>query len=169
LVLLLGNVFGNVRHEERFLHQKIDHLVRPGDFLWVEVGLRLNRLEDDPVHAMTLPQAEPTAAYTNRICLLEGPYRRWEASIGRPPAEIETRIWLRQDDDTCTVPSSINFCHDLVIQSERRVCTMLYSRRYEPTAFSRWWEAHGYSVELSWPVADSRGIKRTIHFLLKRR
>lgn len=169
LVLLLGNVFGNVRHEERFLHQKVNHLVRSGDFLWVEVGLKLPRIEEDPVYAMTLPQPEPTAAYTNRICLLEGPYRRWEASIGRQPAEIETRMWLRQDDDTCPVPGSVNFCHDLVIKSERRVCTMLYSRRYEQEAFVHWWESQGYSIELIWPVADSRGVKRTVHFLLRRR
>lgn len=169
LVLLLGNVVGNVRHEERFLHQKLGQLVRPGDFLLIEVGLKLPRLEDDPVYAMTLPQTEPTAAYTNRVCLLQGPYRRWEASIGRLPAEIETRIWVREDDDTCPVPGSINFCHDLVIPSERRVCTMLYSRRYEPESLAAWWEAQGYAVELLWPVADSRGVKRTIHLLLRRR
>jgi hypothetical protein len=169
LVLLLGNVFGNVRHEEHFLRQKVAQIVRPGDLLWVEVGYRPGRIVDDPVYAMTLPQPEPTAVYTNRLCLLEGPYRRWEASIGRPPSTIETRIWLRENDDTCPVPGSINFCHDLVIQSERRVCTMLYSRRYDPDALGAWWEAQGYVVELVWPVADSRGVKRTVHFLLRRR
>jgi hypothetical protein len=169
LVLLLGNVLGNVRHEEHFLRQKVAQIVRPGDLLLVEVGARMARLEDDPVYAMTLPQPEPTAVYTNRLCLLEGPYRRWEASIGRPPSKIETRIWVRQDDDTCPVPGSINFCHDLLIQSERRVCTMLYSRRYDPDALASWFEAQGYAVELIWPVVDSRGVKRTVHFLLRRR
>lgn len=169
LVLILGNVFGNVRHEGRFLSQKVAQMVRPGDLLWVEVGLRPSRIEDDPVYAMTLPQAEPTAAYTNRISLIEGPYRRWAASLGRAPTDIETRIWIREDDDSCPVPNSINFSHDLVIKSERRVCTMLYSRRYDKEAMSHWWESQGYSVELTWSVADSRGIDRTVHFLLRRR
>ncbi len=66
------------------------------------------------------------------------------------------------------VPGSINFCHDLAIQSERRVCTMLYSRRYEPEALASWWSSRGYAVELLWPVADSRGVKRTVHMLLRR-
>jgi len=38
---------------------------------------------------------------------------------------------------TCPVPGSVNFCHDLVIRSERQVCTMLCSRRYEPEAIRR--------------------------------
>jgi hypothetical protein len=169
LVLILGNVFGNVRHEGRFLDQKVSRMVRPGDLLWVEVGLRPDRMEDDPVFAMTQPQVEPTAAYTNRISLLEGPYRRYMATLGRTPSDIETRIWLRENDDTCPVPGSVNFCHDLVIKSERRVCTMLYSRRYEQEALSRWWESRGYSIELTWPVVSDRGISLGIHYLLRRR
>ena len=169
LVLILGNVFGNVRHEGRFLTQKVSRMVRPGDLLWVEVGLRPDRIEDDPVYPMTLPQVEPTAAYTNRISLLEGPYRRYMATLGRTPSDIETRIWLREEDDTCPVPGSVNFCHDLVIKSERRVCTMLYSRRYEQEAMSRWWESQGYCVEMVSPIAGYRGRTFGIHYLLRRR
>lgn len=169
LVLILGNVFGNVRHEGRFLAQKVSRMVRPGDLVWVEVGVKRDRIEDDPVYPMTLPQVKPTAAYTNRISLLEGPYRRWAATLGRTPQDIETRIWIREDDDTCPVPGSLNFCHDLVIKSERRVCTMLYSRRYDKEALARWFKSQGYTVELTWPVSDDRGIPLTVHYLLRKR
>jgi hypothetical protein len=98
--------------------------------------------------------------------LLEGPFRRWEAAIGRPPTEIETRVWVREDDDTSRVPGSVNFCHDLIIKPERRVCTMLYSRRYDPGALSSWLEDHGFAVERVVQVDDSR--PRIVHLLLRR-
>jgi hypothetical protein len=168
LVMLLGNVFGNLRHEERFLHQRLFRMVRPGDLVWLEVGLRLKNLEDDPLYQMSKAGHKPTAAFSNRIRLLEGPYRRWEVAIGRTPTELETRIWVREDDDSCPVPRSINFCHDLVIKSERRVCTMLYSRRYEREALCQWLESNGFAIESVSAQSDSRGIQRAVHILARR-
>ncbi|MFC1610775.1 hypothetical protein ACFL6C_07445 [Myxococcota bacterium] len=167
LVMVLGNVFGNVRDEETFLRQKLLKIVRPGDLLWLDVGVRPGKIEQDPLFRMTESDHTATAAFSARRLLLEGPYRRWEAAIGRPPTEIETRVWIREGDDTCRVPGSVNFCHDLVIKTERRVCTMLYSRRYDTEALSQWLEAHDFDVERIAPVEDSR--QPVVHLLCRRR
>ena len=57
------------------------------------------------------------------------------------------RVWLRQDDDSARIPGSCNFCHDLVIEESSRVCTMLYSRRYEVEGLVGWFEEREFSVE----------------------
>jgi hypothetical protein len=119
---------------------------------------------------MTLgDRSAETAAEANRRLLLEGPYRRWEAATGRSPADLDLRVWLRQDDDSARVPESINFCHDLVIKDERRVCTMLYSRRYALNALVSWFEGLGYEVLRMQRVEDSRGKARVAHLLLRKR
>ena len=166
LVLLLGNVFGNVRDEESFLRQKLTPLIRPGDMLWIDVGLRSDKIENDPLYPMTIADKETSAAFTNRRLLLEGPYRRWEAAIGRTPSELETRVWIREGDDSCHVPGSVNFCHDLHIKNERRVCTMLYSRRYQIEGLSRWLESNGFRVLRVSTVEDSH--QRVLHLLAER-
>ncbi|MBX3270358.1 MAG: L-histidine N(alpha)-methyltransferase [Sandaracinaceae bacterium] len=168
LVLILGNVFGNVRHEDAFVRQKLHFLTRPGDLLWLEVGLRSERPELDPVYRMTQPSETETAAETHRRLLLEGPYRRWEAALGRRPADVRLRVWVREDDDSATIPGSYNFCHDLVLESERRAVTMLYSRRYDLAGLSRWLEQRGYAIERVEKVADTRHVDRVAHILLRR-
>jgi hypothetical protein len=83
LVVMLGNVFGNLRDEEEFVRQKPWALTRPGDLVWLEVGLR----------SMTRPDQAQTAAEASRRLLLEGPYRRWEgraASRSRGPIASRT-------------------------------------------------------------------------------
>ncbi len=56
-VVVLGNTFGNIRDEESFMRQKIAAVVRPGDFLWLEIALLLDpagqrsALRDDPAEA----------------------------------------------------------------------------------------------------------------------
>lgn len=168
LVLMLGNVFGNLRDESWFVRQKLRALTRPGDLVWLEVGVRLEPLEKDPLYPMTRPNQTPTAAEANRRLLLEGPYRRWQAATSRRPSELDLRIWLRQDDDSCPIPGSVNFCHDLVIQDERRVCTMLYSRRYHLESLTAWIEGHGFAVERLHAVADAGQRVRVAHVLLRR-
>ncbi|HLU66776.1 MAG TPA: L-histidine N(alpha)-methyltransferase, partial [Kofleriaceae bacterium] len=170
LVLILGNVFGNLRDEERFVRQKLERLVRPGDLLWIEVGLRPNNLEDEPLYALTIrTDREETAAEANRRLLLEGPYRRWAAATGRASPNLDSRVWVREDDDSARIPGSCNFCHDLIIKDERRVVTMLYSRRYKLDALTTWWENLGYAVEGQSRVTDSKGRHRVAHLLLRRR
>lgn len=169
LVMLLGNTFGNLRNEEGFIRQKLGAIVRPGDLLWLEVALRPQQIENDSLYPMTLPGRSETAAETNRRILLEGPFRRWEAAMGRQPTELEMRVFIREDDETCHVPGSLNFCHDLVLRAERRACSMLYSRRYQPEALCRWLEAQGYSVERLVKVDDSKGQPRVAHLLLQKR
>ncbi|MCB9592517.1 MAG: L-histidine N(alpha)-methyltransferase [Sandaracinaceae bacterium] len=168
LVLVLGNVFGNVRNEDTFVRQKLSFLTRPGDLVWLEVGLRSERPDLDPVYRLTQPSETETAAEANRRLLLEGPYRRWEAALGRRPADLELRVWVREDDDSATVPGSYNFCHDLVLTSERRAITMLYSRRYDLAGLRRWLEQRGYEVERVEKVADTRQVDRVAHLLLRR-
>jgi hypothetical protein len=170
LVLILGNVFGNLRDEEMFVRQKLERAVRPGDLLWIEVGLRPSNLEDEPLYALTLKSdREETATEANRRLLLEGPYRRWAAATGRASPHLDSRVWVREDDDSARIPGSCNFCHDLILKDERRVVTMLYSRRYALDRLITWWESLGYSVEGQNRVIDTRGRARVAHLLLRRR
>lgn len=168
LVLVLGNVFGNLRQEDSFVRQKLNRLVRPGDLVWLEVATRAPRVEADPVYRLTQPSETETAAETNRRLLLEGPYRRWEAALGRRPTDLELRVYVRENDSSASVPGSYNFCHDLVIANERRALTMLYSRRYDIAKLSAWLEARGYVVERVRNAADSRKVDRVAHLLLRR-
>lgn len=168
LVMILGNTFGNLRDEESFVRQKLYLACRPGDLLWIEVALKLERLEQDPLYRLTQEGSAETAAEASRRILLEGPYRRYEAALGRRPSELGMRVWVRQDDDSCRVPGSLNFCHDLQLKEERRGCTMLYSRRYELEGLSRWFEALGFAVESLDRVEDSRGTPRVANLLLRR-
>ncbi|WP_157069338.1 L-histidine N(alpha)-methyltransferase [Sandaracinus amylolyticus] len=169
LVCVLGNVFGNVRDEEHFLREKLARLVRPGDLLWLEVGLRADPLSSDPLYALLArTDRQETAAETNRRLLLEGPYRAWESALGRSHARVEMRLTLREDDDASRIPGSCNFCHDLWLVEERRALTMLYSRRYELAALTRWLEARGYQLLRQQSVADSKGRPRVAHLLLRR-
>lgn len=167
LVVMLGNVFGNLRDEEVFVRQRLRALVRPKDLVWLEVGLRMEPLERDPLFRMTQPDVEESAAEANRRLLLEGPYRRWEAATGRSPAALQMRIWTREDDESSRVPGAVNFCHDLILKDERRVCTMLYSRRYELDALGRWFERLGFEILRVHRVEDSRGQARVAHVLLR--
>ncbi len=167
LVLMLGNVFGNLRDEEVFVRTKLRKLMRPGDLLWLEIGLRMEPLEREPLYRMTQPGVEESSAEANRRLLLEGPYRRWEVATGRRPTAIGLRIWLRENDDSCRVPGALNFCHDLQLKEERRVCTMLYSRRYELEPLSGWFERLGFEVLRLRRVEDSQGHARVAHVLLR--
>ncbi|HWM85263.1 MAG TPA: L-histidine N(alpha)-methyltransferase [Kofleriaceae bacterium] len=169
LVVILGNVFGNLRDEELFVRQKLSRLVRPGDLLWIEVGLRMENIENDPLYTLTRPDREETAAEANRRLLLEGPYRRWAAATGRGSPNLDSRVWVREDDDSARIPGSCNFCHDLLIKDERRVCTMLYSRRYNLELLTAWWEGQGYAIEGIQRVKDAKGRTRVAHLLLRRR
>jgi hypothetical protein len=115
---------------------------------------------------MTVTNREETAAEANRRLLLEGPYRRWEVALGRKPHEVSTRVWVREDDEASRIPGSCNFCHDLVLEEEKRTCTMLYSRRYRLEPLTAWFERQGYTVERVHEVADPKGQPRVAHILL---
>jgi hypothetical protein len=169
LVLILGNVFGNVRDEETFVTEKLFSILRSGDQLWLEVGIRPDRLEHEPLFRLTLPDREESAAEANRRLLLEGPYRRWEAARGRKPSDLEMRVSVREDDDSCRIPGSCNFCHDLLIKDEGRTVTMLYSRRYTIEGLTGWLEKLGLEVERIHTIKDSKNAPRVAHLLLRRR
>jgi len=169
LVTILGNVLGNVRDEESFVRAKLSAVARPGDLVWIEVGVRPDRLEDDPLFHMTRPDYRETPRETNRRLLLEGPYRRMAAALGRPTPDIDLRVWLREGDETARVPGSVNFTHDLEIKEERRSCTILYSRRYKTRELGAWFERLGYDTLAVHHVADARGVARVVNLLLRRR
>lgn len=168
LVMMVGNTFGNLRDEETFVRHKLWQITRPGDLVWLEVGLRAEPLENDPLYRLTLPDREESSAEANRRLLLEGPYRRWEAATGRLRATMKTRIWIREDDDSSRIPGSCNFCHDLVLEEERRVCTMLYSRRYQLEDLTAWLEHMRFSVLRISRVEDTKKRPRVCHLLLQR-
>lgn len=168
LLLILGNVFGNVRDEELFLQRKVAQMVRPGDLVWLEVGLRPDNLRSDPLFRLTESDREETANEANRRLLLEGPYRRWEAALGRVPATLDNRVWVREDDDSSRIPGSCNFCHDLIIKEERRALSMLYSRRYQLEGLTAWLEDRGYEVLRVVTIQDSKKRPRVAHLLLRR-
>lgn|GEM_PF-1194069 len=169
LILLLGNIFGNLRDEDRFVRERLWRMARPGDLVWVEVATRIDPITSDPLYSMTNADRAETAAEASRRLLLQGPYRRWEAAMGRRPSELGVRVWVRQDDDSARVPGSCNFCHDLVIEDAARVCTMLYSRRYEVESLVTWFEEREFSVERIHTVRDSKRRPRVSHLLLQRR
>lgn len=169
LILLLGNVFGNVRDESLLVRQKLTTIARPGDLVWIEVAVRLDDLTQDSIYRMTLPDRQETAGEANRRLLLEGPYRRWAAATGRRPVlDLDFRVVLHDADDTARVPGSCNFVHDLVIADERRVCTMLYSRRYRTAQLTTWFEQYGFSTEAVRSVDRARGLPGMAHLLLRR-
>jgi histidine-specific SAM-dependent methyltransferase len=170
LIAMLGNVFGNLRDEEAFIRNKLYAIARPKDLVWLEVGIRPEQKEQDPLYRLTQPEREETSAEANRRLLLEGPYRRWESASGRAPSVLGMRIWVREDDDSCRVPGSINFCHDLVIKDERdRVCTMLYSRRYQIEGLVQTLERLEFAVLGTIRVSDSKKRPRVLHLLLERK
>ncbi len=168
LVVMLGNTFGNLRDEESFVRQKLRRLARPGDLVWIEVGLRPEKLTDEPLFRLTQENRQNTATEMNRIHLLTGPYRRWEAQARRPPADLGMRVVVREDDDSSRVPGSCNFCHDLVIEEEQRACTMLFSRRYTLEGLTAWFEDLDFTVERIIQVEDARRRPRVAHLLLRR-
>jgi uncharacterized SAM-dependent methyltransferase len=167
LVLILGNVLGNLRDEETFVREKLSKLARPSDLVWVEVGLRPDDSSNDPLLATIASEGPETAAQANRRLLLEGPYRRWATASGRSP-RVKTRLWVREDDETTRIPGSLNVCHDLVLEEENRVCTMLYSRRYQLEELTAWFEKRGYEVLGIRRTKDSKGAQRVAHLLLRR-
>ncbi len=168
LVLLLGNIFGNLRDEETFVRHKLRRIARPGDLVWIEIGIRPESIEDEPLFRRTVSNGSETAADANRRLLLEGPYRRWASAIGRQSPQLKLRIWGREDDESARIPGSFNFCHDLVIAEESRFCTMLYSRRYRLTELKKWFEGLDFTVQHIRIVKDSKGRDRVAHFLLAR-
>ncbi len=169
LVTLFGNILGNVRDEETFVRQKLWKIARPGDAMWIEVGLRPDTLEEDPLFRLTGDRLGETANDANRRILLEGPYRRWASALGRESPGLRLRVWGREDDESSRIPGSYNFCHDLHIEDESRVCTMLYSRRYRAPELKRWFEGLDFTVVDIRVVKDSKGIDRVAHFLLSRK
>ncbi|MEM6731224.1 MAG: L-histidine N(alpha)-methyltransferase [Myxococcota bacterium] len=168
LVLLFGNVMGSLRDEERFFGEKLDRMLAPGDYVWLEVNRRLERASDDPMHAMT-GENTLTASSAHRRLVLEGPYRRFEAAGHRRPANIHTRVSLREGDETCAVPGSVNYCQDLVIEDEGRVVTMLYSRRYEEAGLRAWLGERDFDVEDSLVVDGGSSKESMIHVLARKR
>jgi uncharacterized SAM-dependent methyltransferase len=169
LIMMLGNVFGNVRDEEKLVQERLLPMMRPGDYLWLEVALRFDRIEDDPLFRMTqATDEELTAPEAARRMLLEGPFRRFEAAVGRNMGQIRTKIWVRSDDETSKIRGSFNFCHDLVIHEERRAFTMLYSRRYAVDGLRAFLERHGLAVDDAVHVADSTKRTRVVHLLARR-
>ena len=168
LVLFLGNVLGNVRDEETFVRKKLRRVLRPGDLVWIEVGLREDDPTRDPLYTLTDAAREETSTEANRRLLLEGPYRRWAVASGRSAPDLDLRVWVRSDDDSSRVPGSYNFCHDLVIRAERRTVTMLYSRRYDLEGLCSWFESLDFAIEGIQRTRDSQGRSRVGHLLLRR-
>jgi hypothetical protein len=66
------------------------------------------------------------------------------------------------------VPGSYNFCHDLVIVDESRVCTMLYSRRYGRDELCRWFEGLDFGLVDVQTVEAGKGKPSVAHLLLVR-
>jgi hypothetical protein len=175
LVLVLGNILGNVQSEDTFIRRTIHKLTRPGDLVWIEVARRLDPIESDPVFPMTVQKNERTAEQSTRTALLEMPYRVWEVSQGRLPREVTLRVTLQSyegGDDSCKVPGSVNFCHDLVIEEEKmqqRIRTMLFTRRYRDEQLNAIFTQLGLEPEDVVHVKDSKSRPLIAHYLLRRR
>lgn len=166
LVLFLGGTFGNLKSEAAFVERTLSRLLRRGDLLWLEVGVRQARIEDDGLWALAeggLGDAQETV----RQSLVEGPHRRFRASVG---SLIDTRMRIipRDGGATCAVPGSYNFVHDVDINAMGQRCSVLYSRRYDVDALRQWLVGFGYETLFDHTVSDARGRPRTVHLLLRR-
>lgn len=162
LIVLLGNTLGNVRDEATFVQDKISVLARPGDLLWVEVALGHDRIDDDPFSQMN------EAEESNRHAFLRGPYERWEATRATKKSHLKVKIWPDPGQRTPCLPGAYNWCHDLHINGVR-VCTMLYSRRYQVRPLLDWFDRAGYEPLSELVVSEGSGRTRVAHLLLRRR
>lgn len=163
LVLFLGGTFGNLRSEAAFLERAASRILRQGDMMWLEVGVRQARIEDDPLFANDLGGAQETV----RRSLVEGPHRRFRASVGAP-LDSKMQIIPRDGGQTCEVPQSYNFHHDVNIDARGRCCSVLYSRRYDVAALRNWLKGFGYRTLFEHIVKDNDGRDRTAHILIRR-
>ena len=161
LVLFLGGTFGNLKSETAFVENSLGRLMRPGDLLWLEVGVRQANIEDDSLHALTKEGFGDTQE-TVRRSLVEGPHRRFRASVGSP-FDTTMRIIPRDGGATCEVPRCYNFVHDVDINPSGQRCSVLYSRRYDIAALRHWLTSFGYETLYEHAVKD-----RTAHLLLRR-
>lgn len=166
LVLFLGGTFGNLQSETVFVERTLSRVLRPGDLLWLEVGVRQPRIEDDALYALA-NGGEGDTQETVRRALVEGPHRRFRASVGSL-LESNMRIIPRDGGGTCEVPRSHNFVHDVDINANGRRCSVLYSRRYDVAALQQWLAGFGYETLFEYAVKDSRERDRTAHILLRR-
>ena len=141
-------------------------MLRPGDLLWLEVGVRQAQIEDDSLYALSKGGLGDTQE-TVRRALVEGPHRRFRASVGSA-LESNMRIIPRDGGATCEVPRSYNFVHDVDINASGQRCSVLYSRRYDVAALLQWLAGFGYETLFEHAVKDSRGRDRTAHILLRR-
>jgi hypothetical protein len=161
LVLFLGGTFGNLKSETAFVEKTLNRMMRIGDVLWLEVGVRQGNIEDDSLHALAKGGFGDTQE-TVRRALVEGPHRRFRASVGSP-SDITMRIIPRDGGVTCEVPRSYNFVHDVDINQSGQRCSVLYSRRYDIAALRQWLAGFGYETLYEHAVKD-----RTAHLLLRR-
>jgi hypothetical protein len=161
LVLFLGGTFGNLKSETAFVEKTLNRMMRTGDLLWLEVGVRQPNIEDDSLHALAKGGLGDTQE-TVRRALVEGPHRRFRASVGSP-FDTTMRIIPRDGGVTCEVPRSYNFVHDVDINPSGQRCSVLYSRRYEIAALRQWLAGFGYETLYEHAVKD-----RTAHLLVRR-
>jgi len=166
LILFLGGTFGNLKSETAFVERTLDKIARPGDALWIEVGVRQASIEDDPLFALTKGGFGDTQE-TVRRALVEGPHRRFRASVGSP-FDTKMRIIPRDGGFTCEVPRSYNFVHDVDINQSGQRCSVLYSRRYDIAALRKWLAGFGYETLFEHAVKDRHDRDRTAHLLLRR-
>jgi hypothetical protein len=165
LVLFLGGTFGNLKSETAFMERTLGRLLRPGDLLWFEVGVRQPRIEDDSLYGVAKGLGDTQE--TVRRALVEGPHRRFRASVGAP-LDSKMQIIPRDGGATCEVPRSYNFVHDVDINPSGQRCSVLYSRRYDIAALCQWLAGFGYETLFEFAVKDSNERDRTAHLLLRR-
>jgi len=165
LLLFLGGTFGNLKSEAAFVERTLGRLLRPGDLLWLEVGVRQPRIEDDGLYALAKGGLGDTQE-TVRRALVEGPHRRFRASVGAP-LDSKMQIIPRDGGATCDVPGSYNFVHDVDINPSGQRCSVLYSRRYDIAALRQWLTKFGYETLFEYAVKDSHERDRTAHLLLR--
>lgn len=166
LVLFLGGTFGNLKSETAFVERTLGRLLRPGDLLWLEVGVRQPKIEDDSLYGVATGALGDTQE-TVRRALVEGPHRRFRASVGAT-LDSNMRIIPRDGGVTCEVPRSYNFVHDVDINQSGQRCSVLYSRRYDVAALRQWLAGFGYETLFEHAVKDGRERDRTVHLLVRR-
>lgn len=169
LVMMLGNVFGNLIDEQTFVSRLITKLLRPGDLLWIEVGTAAADPKEDPAEARLRDypvKALDATRGLNRLMLL--PFlRSRRLDPAGDTAEVELQLHA---DGPSSIPGSYTFRYSLQVERKTKYCVdVLYARRYAEAGLERWFEDLGFTKLASHSVAfpGAKMVAGVTHLLLR--
>jgi len=170
LVMMFGNIFGNLADEGSFLQHQLPDLLQKGDLLWIEVATATDSVEADP--SKTRADRYPVdigSTSEGRDRLLVLPYLRQRRL---EPLRDETGVGLHLDaSGPASIPDSYNWRYRLRLSrgSKERFVDVLYSRRYREESLTEWLAERGLIRVASQyvPISRSDVLTGITHLLLR--